>query len=235
MTPAPRPLILVSSGHDWLHNYWIRALAPPLVAAGADVRKLSDIGPPADRHEAIKVADGLVLGGGEDIAPQHYGSETSPLLGALDHERDELELPLAREAFEIGLPLLGICRGMQVMSVCLGGTMYHDAAEHPGAEDHPTGLADGFRPFQEAELAGQLFTLLNGGPRFEKNPTVSCFVELPEAGGVDLVRRALLEGGSTMMPLDAYPRERAVRVRRGRRGGADRALPDVRQRCTRSG
>ena len=33
--------------------------------------------------------------------------------------------------------------------------MYHDAAEHPGAEDHPTGLADGFRPFQEAELAGQ--------------------------------------------------------------------------------
>ena len=57
----------------------------------------------------------------------------------------------------------------------------------------------------EVELAGQAFTLLNGGPRFTRNPTVSFFVELPDVAGVDRVAGALLEGGSALMPLDTYP------------------------------
>jgi putative glutamine amidotransferase len=149
-----RPRIFVSAGADGLRPYWLQTLTRPLSEAGADVRELPSFGSEKERREALRTADGLVLGGGPDIAPEHYGAEMGPMLGPLDRERDAIELPLTREALELDLPVLGICRGMQIMSVCLGGTMYRDASEHPGAEDHPSGLARGFLPVIEADLAG---------------------------------------------------------------------------------
>jgi putative glutamine amidotransferase len=154
MTGEGRPRVLVSAGGDWLHDYWMQTLTPPLSAAGADVRALPTLASEDERRRTLRAAHGLVLGGGHDIAPEHYGAELSPLLGPLDPERDALELPLTREALELDLPVLGICRGMQVMSVCLGGTMYRDASEHPGAEDHPSGQSRGFLPVIKAQLAG---------------------------------------------------------------------------------
>ena len=149
-----RPLILISAGHHWDHDYWIETLAPALVSAGADVRPLSDFPSEDERREAIRRAGGMLLGGGLDIDPVHYGEEMSSLLGPLDRERDEVELPLTREAFDLGLPLLGICRGMQVISVSLGGTMYRDASENPTGGDHPSGLGKGFVPSMKAVIAG---------------------------------------------------------------------------------
>lgn len=74
----------------------------------------------------LKKLDGLLLPGGMDIDPAHFGEEPVPELGDISNERDGLELYLARYAAEHGLPVLGICRGHQVMNVALGGSLYQD-------------------------------------------------------------------------------------------------------------
>ncbi|WP_234508161.1 MULTISPECIES: gamma-glutamyl-gamma-aminobutyrate hydrolase family protein [Thermus] len=70
--------------------------------------------------------DSLLLPGGGDLDPTHYGEGPHPKLGEVSPERDAHELFLARYAAEKGLPALGICRGIQVMNVALGGTLYQD-------------------------------------------------------------------------------------------------------------
>ena len=70
--------------------------------------------------------DGLLLAGGRDVAPSFYGENEHEHLGEVDELRDEVELPLTRWAAEDGKPILGICRGIQVMNVALGGTLYQD-------------------------------------------------------------------------------------------------------------
>lgn len=81
---------------------------------------------PADAAAVCAVADGLILTGGPDVDPLHYGQEPLPRLGRISPARDALELSLARHAIEHRVPLLGICRGMQVMNVARGGTLYQD-------------------------------------------------------------------------------------------------------------
>ncbi|MBF6589870.1 MAG: gamma-glutamyl-gamma-aminobutyrate hydrolase family protein [Ktedonobacterales bacterium] len=70
--------------------------------------------------------DGLLLSGGGDLAPAHYGESPRPECGVPEVERDVTELALARHALLAKLPVLGICRGHQVLNVALGGTLYQD-------------------------------------------------------------------------------------------------------------
>jgi putative glutamine amidotransferase len=81
--------------------------------------------------------DGLLLSGGVDIAPAHYGEEPIPECQADEPERDALELALGRWALKHDLPVLGICRGMQLLSVAAGGALYQDiATQQPEAQKH---------------------------------------------------------------------------------------------------
>lgn len=70
--------------------------------------------------------DGLLLPGGEDVDPRFYGQQASPKMGEVDLRRDYYELQLIRIARRKGLPVLAICRGMQVVNVALGGTLSQD-------------------------------------------------------------------------------------------------------------
>ncbi len=71
--------------------------------------------------------DGLILTGGRDVHPAHYGQLLREGLGVeLEEARDALEIPLARRALDRDLPVLGICRGVQVMNVAAGGTLHQD-------------------------------------------------------------------------------------------------------------
>ncbi|HEU4741649.1 MAG TPA: gamma-glutamyl-gamma-aminobutyrate hydrolase family protein [Meiothermus sp.] len=80
-----------------------------------------------DRLPAIlKKLDGLLLPGGVDVDPAHFGEEPIPENGEVSPKRDGLELYLARYAAQNGIPTLGICRGIQVMNVALGGSLYQD-------------------------------------------------------------------------------------------------------------
>ncbi len=75
---------------------------------------------------ALDRADGLLLTGGADVDPSRYGEETLPCCGDTEPRRDAMEFPLCRLAVERDLPVLAICRGHQVLSTSLGGTMYQD-------------------------------------------------------------------------------------------------------------
>jgi putative glutamine amidotransferase len=67
--------------------------------------------------------DGLVLSGGGDIDPSHYGSPGHPAVYMIDAPRDQMEIALAQRAAASGLPTLGVCRGAQLINVALGGTL----------------------------------------------------------------------------------------------------------------
>jgi putative glutamine amidotransferase len=70
--------------------------------------------------------DGLLLPGGEDMDPSTYQAERHPQLGSTDKERDRTELLLTEWALTEGMPVLGVCRGAQVINVACGGTLYQD-------------------------------------------------------------------------------------------------------------
>lgn len=70
--------------------------------------------------------DGLVISGGTDVNPRRYGEDPLPGMGEIDAPRDECEIMLARVALEQDLPLLGICRGIQVLNIAAGGTLFQD-------------------------------------------------------------------------------------------------------------
>lgn len=73
---------------------------------------------------------GLVLTGGEDIAPSRYRAVPHPTVGPVHETRDECEIALVRGAHERGMPTLAICRGVQVANVALGGTLVQDIPSH---------------------------------------------------------------------------------------------------------
>lgn len=76
--------------------------------------------------ELLDRIDGLLVAGGPDIDPVHWGEPPHRKLGAVSPERDRFELPLTRLALERDLPVLGICRGVQTLAVAAGGTLYQD-------------------------------------------------------------------------------------------------------------
>jgi putative glutamine amidotransferase len=96
--------------------------------------------PEIDPDELLDAIDGLILAGGRDIDPATYGAEPHPETDPPAAERDEFEIRLARRAMERDIPLLGICRGMQLMNVARGGTLVQDLPEHVGHDDHRRSL-----------------------------------------------------------------------------------------------
>ncbi|PYO92923.1 MAG: hypothetical protein DMD62_11775 [Gemmatimonadetes bacterium] len=86
---------------------------------------------------ALAAVQGLVLTGGEDVAPARYGATPHPRLGDVDPVRDAAELALIAAARARRLPVLAICRGIQILNVALGGTLYQDLdSERPGSVVH---------------------------------------------------------------------------------------------------
>lgn len=96
-------------------------LLPPLPEADASV---------------LDVIDGLVLSGGGDVDPASYGAVPHPRTGGTSSVRDGAEETLLRAALERDVPVLGVCRGMQVLNVTLGGTLVQHLPETVGSEDH---------------------------------------------------------------------------------------------------
>ena len=95
----------------------------------------------AERPDTLRAIydrlDGIFLPGGVDIDPACYGTEPHELLGRLDPPRDITEVTMTRWAIEDGKPFLGLCRGLQVLSVALGGTLWQDVGqERPESTKH---------------------------------------------------------------------------------------------------
>jgi putative glutamine amidotransferase len=100
--------------------------------------------------------DGLLLSGGSDLDPVYYGEEPVPELGVTVPERDAFEMALLERALRRQIPILGICRGMQILNVALGGTLYQDL---PSQMDHMVLLGHRqqtpkWQPTHEVEVDG---------------------------------------------------------------------------------
>jgi putative glutamine amidotransferase len=89
-----------------------------------------------DPDEILDLIDGLILAGGNDIDPAHYGADRHPQTGETVPPRDAIELVLTRRAWERDMPVLGICRGMQMLNVALGGSLIQHLPDEYGHEEH---------------------------------------------------------------------------------------------------
>ncbi len=88
-------------------------------------------------REVYDSLDGLMIPGGEDVHPRFYGEAPHPKLGKTSELRDMVEIQLIRWAYEDNLPVLGVCRGIQVINVALGGSLYQDLLDQkPGPLHH---------------------------------------------------------------------------------------------------
>jgi putative glutamine amidotransferase len=121
--------------HSWVMNHrYLTALAEA-GAAPSLIPLLED--QPAALRALYDRLDGVFIAGGVDVDPCGYGEAVHPLLGRTDPSRDRVELQFTRWALADGKPLLGVCRGLHVLNVASGGTLFQDCADQiPGAIKH---------------------------------------------------------------------------------------------------
>ena len=105
-------------------------------AGGTAVLLPPDAAAEAEPDRMLDLLDALILSGGSDVDPASYGAEPHPETRGTWPERDSFELALARGAIERDMPLLGICRGMQILNVARGGTLNQHVPELVGHERH---------------------------------------------------------------------------------------------------
>lgn len=146
---VPKPRIAITAGsnpgtvdHAWLRFDYLHAISkahglPSIIASGF-ANPLEDAELLAG--EILDNCDGLLLSGGTDVDPLIFGEVAHTALGRVEPARDPFEIALAREAVRRDLPVLGICRGLQVLNVALGGTLIQDIpTDVKGAVTHATG------------------------------------------------------------------------------------------------
>ncbi len=126
----------------------------------------------AQLQRVMERVDGLLFTGGGDVDPQRFSGAAHPEVYGIEPDRDRAEITLTHTAIQVGRPLLGICRGIQLINVALGGTLYtHIADQLPGALRH-----DYFPDIPRNHLAhpvqiegGSCLAGVLGGTQFEVN------------------------------------------------------------------
>ncbi len=103
-------------------NSYVKAI----LTAGGIPKLIPNLSTDADLNEFQRICDGFLVSGGGDIDPRLYGQQCHPTTLNINPKRDRVELRLVKIALDSDLPILGICRGHQVMNVALGGTLFQD-------------------------------------------------------------------------------------------------------------
>jgi len=94
------------------------------------------IPPAGDMTNLLKSIDGLIISGGPDVSPTLYGQTPGPMTKEFYPDQDETEIGLISSALEMDMPLLGVCRGMQILSIAHGGSLHQHLDDTPGHEGH---------------------------------------------------------------------------------------------------
>jgi putative glutamine amidotransferase len=133
VTTRPRP-VKSSAGTTDAHTIH-RTYTDAVLRGGGVPVPLAPVPSPMV-EDLLDRIDGLVLSGGGDVDPARYGGPSHDAIYGIDFDRDEFEIELALSAARRRLPLLGICRGLQVVNVALGGTLIGDIPSETGSADH---------------------------------------------------------------------------------------------------
>ncbi|MGC8460677.1 MAG: gamma-glutamyl-gamma-aminobutyrate hydrolase family protein [Candidatus Dormibacteria bacterium] len=135
MENRPAIVLLLRTGEDGetlqtvSHHEIVERYTTALERAGAEVRAIHIQDDERKASEAVRGVAGMVLMGGGDVHPFWYHEHPSELLRAVDVSRDEWEIACVHAAIARGIPCLGICRGMQLLNVALGGSLIQDLGE----------------------------------------------------------------------------------------------------------
>ena len=123
-----------SDHHDLFQSPYLRSLE----GVGAQYRVLTWTDDPMIIRGYVTDSDGILLPGGDDVEPDLYGEKRLPECGSSIHDRDRFEISLIREAVKQNKPVFGICRGLQIMNVFRGGTLWQDIpSQRTDAPLHP--------------------------------------------------------------------------------------------------
>jgi putative glutamine amidotransferase len=143
---VPRPLVGISAAVEpasfgpWVEEPSVLlpvGYARAVQAAGGVAAMLPpDAGVAEAPDEILDRLDALILGGGADVDPARYDAEPEPRTGPTNPGRDRFELALARRALERDLPLLGVCRGGQILNVATGGSLVQHLPDRLGHDRH---------------------------------------------------------------------------------------------------
>lgn len=132
-TQRAYPLIGIMGNYGIKGSELAEAYYRSIEAAGGMPVVIPPVDNPSQLYNLLARIDGLMLSGGADVNPLYWGEDPLPQLGGINSARDKVELLAVRLAYDCGLPMFGICRGVQVIVAALGGKVYQDiAAEHDG-------------------------------------------------------------------------------------------------------
>lgn len=129
---ALQPLIAITTPMYSGENYRLPlvSLSSPYIRAVENPGGVAVLVTPAHKRESIgrllDIVQGVMLSGGEDVDPARYGQLPHPELGSVSRARDEMEFAVLEGALARELPVLAVCRGMQVLNVAFGGTLFQD-------------------------------------------------------------------------------------------------------------
>jgi putative glutamine amidotransferase len=161
--PHPEGLPMVAVQESYVQSVQNAGGIPLLIPLGLNSAELLLI---------LERVDGLLFTGGGDIDPERFGGQPHPSIHQVDPERDEIEINLVKEVVRLEKPFLGICRGIQVANVALGGDLLTDIASHiPSSLQHEHVSS---RPWSylahEIKVEGDsLLAEILGGTQFEVN------------------------------------------------------------------
>jgi putative glutamine amidotransferase len=161
---------------------------------------------PGDAEEALQTLDGLLLTGGGDVEPLRYGAAAVPEVHGVDTDRDAFEFALVTTAAAAGIPVLGICRGAQILNVALGGTLVQHL---PDMTDRQHCLRDRFaEPVHEVEI--ETGTRLAGIVGLDRLPVNSLHHQAVDTLGAGLRAVAWAEDGVVEAIESIWPRMMGV-------------------------
>jgi len=178
---ASRPIVGIPAcvkpigNHDF-HVVGRKYVDALVTAAGCTPLLLPALGDRQDVAKLLSMLDGLLLtGSASNVEPARYGQHPHSPQMLMDTERDATNFPLITAALEAGLPLFGICRGLQELNVALGGTLHQQVQsvagrfDHRAAEEQPLDLQYGVAHAVVLTVGGQLQALFGGADEIHVN------------------------------------------------------------------